>query len=176
MTSILLDTKLSKHQRECALLVRDSGNTLLNLIDDICDFRKIESGRLKEEMHVEAFNFLDALSQSIGIVSTHARTKGLELVVDVDNSKECHCVLGDVSLTLQLMLNLLGNAIKFTETGHVSIAVKHLKGPKRTVFLECSISDTGIGIPYGASFSYKIILTNFLTFFDVFPYLFDTLF
>jgi signal transduction histidine kinase/CheY-like chemotaxis protein len=147
MTGLLLDTDLDAEQREFTETVRDSGNALLMIINDILDFSKIEAGDL--ELETQPFELRECVESALAVVALSAASKQLELVADLDDSCPA-VVVGDVTRLRQVLVNLLGNAIKFTETGEVVIAVsaEQLSSrPHGQVRLDVSVRDTGIGIP-----------------------------
>jgi len=144
MTSILLDTKLDAEQRDCAETVRTAGNSLLSLINDILDFSKIEAGYLElEDVDFDLRCLLESISE---VMAARAEERGLELTVFVE--PDCEVALrGDPARLRQVMVNLVGNAIKFTEHGNVDMIAETLRpegGERRT---RIRVRDTGIGIP-----------------------------
>jgi signal transduction histidine kinase/CheY-like chemotaxis protein len=140
MTDTLLDAELPKKQRHVATMIRDSGEALLRIINDILDFSKMEAGRLLLEH--ESFDLVDLVENATELLATRAQSKGLELVVFVspDLSER---YLGDAGRFRQVLLNLLNNAVKFTDAGTVSIVVSPA-GDAQEIRVE--IRDTGIGI------------------------------
>ena len=145
MTGLLLETPLTDLQSEFAETVRSSGEELLSLINDILDFSKIEAGRLELELvNVDLRECLDA---ALNLFSARATEKGLELVASVDESVP-PTVLGDATRIRQVLSNLIGNAVKFTESGEVYAAVEVESPPvDGRIRISFSVSDTGIGIP-----------------------------
>ena len=144
MTGLLLDTGLSSEQAEFAHDVRESGETLLTLINEILDFSKISAGKLTfEEIDFELSRMIEG---AVEIVAEQARRKGLELTVSIDSDAPQY-LRGDPGRLRQVLLNLLSNAIKFTERGEVAIQVNKLgENPKETM-LRFEVRDSGIGIP-----------------------------
>ncbi len=147
MTELLLDTELDAFQREFTEIVRDSGDALLILINEILDFSKIESGELELDDH--PFSLHDCVEGALALVAVPASAKGLEVVADVEAS--CPgLVRGDPTRLRQILVNLLGNAVKFTESGEVVVNVsvrqqtEQVEGPLQ---VRVEVSDTGIGIP-----------------------------
>src|SRR5262249_27742001 len=145
MTELALDTELTGEQREYLEMVKSSADYLLAVINDILDFSKIEAGKL--DLDPIDFNLRDHLDDTVTTLALRAHTKGLELA--------CH-VLGDVPDALvgdpgrlrQILVNLVGNAIKFTEHGEGVIRVRKEPDPEPgAVVLHFSVQDTGIGIP-----------------------------
>jgi len=143
MVGLLLDSDLTPEQRESADAIRRSAEALLGLIDDVLDLSRIEAGRLR----IDPAPFdLGALVEDVAeLVAEGAAEKGLELFVRIAPDAPRHLV-GDASRIRQILINLAGNAVKFTERGHVDIVVDGcLSGDRADVRL--SVSDTGIGIP-----------------------------
>lgn len=144
MTELLLDTKLDALQRDYAETIRNSGTSLLTVINDILDFSKVEAGKLElEQVDVDLRDTFDDVAR---LLSVDAHAKGLELTAQID-AKLPDLVKGDSGRIRQILLNLAGNAIKFTTKGEVSIEIKVLEtGPNGTK-VRCEVRDTGIGIP-----------------------------
>ncbi len=144
MTGLLLDTSLSPEQREFLGDVRESGDVLLGLINNILDFSKISAGKLVlEELD---FDLAAELEGTVEMVAEQARRKGLELTVSIEPDVP-RLLHADAGRLRQVLLNLLANAVKFTERGEVGVAVSKLgENPKETV-LRFEVRDTGIGIP-----------------------------
>ncbi len=143
MTSLLLETALSKEQHEFVEAIRTSGEGLLGLINDILDFSKIESG----QMDLEAIEFdLTALvDESVDLIAGAARGKRLEVLVLLDEEVPERLV-GDPGRLRQIILNLLSNAVKFTEQGSVTLRVDPQGDEEGRVRLRFTVTDTGIGI------------------------------
>jgi len=143
MTDLALDTDLDDEQREYLSIVKSSAEALLTIINDILDFSKIEAGKLLVE-HI-AFDLPRVISDSLKTLSLRAHEKNLELVCEILPGVPSH-LLGDPSRLRQVVLNLVGNAIKFTEQGEISlrVALKAQKAGRATIHF--SVSDTGIGI------------------------------
>ncbi|MBD3181039.1 MEKHLA domain-containing protein [Candidatus Poribacteria bacterium] len=143
MTELMMDTELTKEQKEYMEMIRSSGDSLLNVINDILDFSKIESGKLELEM-VE-FDLHDNLSEVLKALAIRAEEKGLELIYhilpDVPGK-----LIGDTGRLRQVLVNLVGNAIKFTEEGEIVIQVEKDSQSNDDVLLHFSVSDTGVGI------------------------------
>ena len=144
MTDLALDTEMTREQREYLDIVRSSADSLLSLLNDILDFSKIEAGKL--DMETIAFNLRDALDDTMKTVSFRAHQKGLELVChvlpDVPDALQ-----GDPTRLRQIVLNLLGNAIKFTSEGEVVLVVEKRDEVEETAVFHFAVTDTGIGIP-----------------------------
>jgi len=143
MTELLLGTGLSDRQRGFAQTIQRSGDSLLGIINDILDFSKIEAGKLALETH--DFNLRDLVEETAGMLARHAHSKGLELtpVLPVDLPV---ALSGDLYRLRQVLVNLLGNAIKFTDRGEVVIRVDVLTQIKDKIRLRFEVADTGIGI------------------------------
>ncbi|WP_426451981.1 PAS domain S-box protein [Paenibacillus sp. S-38] len=142
MTEILLETTdLTQEQQGYVEIIRKSGETLLNIINDILDLSKIEAGR--SELHEETFELRKSIKDSLSVVSSKAEDKNLELSYTINHDVPDY-IYGDVERLKQVLLNLLGNAVKFTPKGSISVKVKRVKEePSRLAF---TITDTGIGI------------------------------
>ena len=144
MTSLLLDTPLTPLQKEFTEIVRSSGESLLSLINDILDFSKIESGNM--ELELEPFNLRDCVESALDLLAARAAQKGLDLLYEIGDGVPRE-VRGDVTRTRQILVNLLGNALKFTERGEVELTVRCSPAgpePRELIF---AVRDTGIGIP-----------------------------
>lgn len=144
MTSLLLDSPLSEEQQDYAETIRASGESLLTIINDILDFSKIESGRLTLE--TETFSVRDCVEGALDLMAPRAVEKHLDLLYEIADGVPGR-VKGDVTRLRQVVVNLLGNAIKFTEAGEVVLRVKHRAVGEGRVELEFTVQDTGIGIP-----------------------------
>ncbi len=144
MTGLLLDTELSAEQTEYAQIIRDSGDALLTIINDILDYSKIEAGQL--EMEYNPFDLRDCMEASLDLLAARATEKGLDLATIMDPDVPL-TVMGDVTRVRQILVNLLSNSVKFTETGEVvlSLAGRPLTGD--IYELHFTVRDTGIGIP-----------------------------
>jgi PAS domain S-box-containing protein len=143
MSGLCLDTELSREQREYVETVKLSADGLLNVINDILDFSKIEAGRL--ELDPVEFDLREALDTTLKMLALRAHQKGLELVCDVEASVPAS-VIGDANRLRQIVLNLAGNAIKFTERGEVVLRVRIERTDGERCELHFTIADTGIGI------------------------------
>ena len=144
MTELVLETQLESIQNNYLGMVRSSAHTLLDIINDILDFSKIEAGKL--ELCPEEFHIRDHLSAAVKTFAIRAHQKGLELTYRVAPQVPAF-VVGDAGRLSQILINLLGNAIKFTAEGTVSVEtqVESISGPD--ICLRFVVSDTGIGIP-----------------------------
>ncbi len=170
MTGLLLDTNLDSEQRDYTETVRNSGEALLTIINDILDFSKIEADKL--ELEQQPFLLRECVESALDLLATRAGEKGLDLAYVIDpNTPEA--IVGDVTRLRQVLVNLLGNAIKFTERGEVvlsvgmaddgvegrrqkaegSSALEQIRNPKSEIrnqgpfLLHFGVRDTGIGIP-----------------------------
>ncbi|RMF01909.1 MAG: response regulator [Chloroflexi bacterium] len=144
MTELALDTNLTTEQREYLTAVQNSAESLLGLINDILDFSKIEAGHLNLED--EPFNLCQTVEQLAEIMAQRAAAKKLELVLFIEPDVP-RDVRGDSLRFRQILVNLVGNAIKFTEQGEVVVNISRQAEDEHTIELLCSVSDTGIGIP-----------------------------
>ena len=143
MTESMLDTDLTVDQRECLSTVKTSADSLLTVINDILDFSKIEAGRL--DLDPVHFNLRDTLEEAVRALALRAHTKGLELLLDV-SPQVPDFVVGDPVRLRQVVTNLVGNGIKFTESGEVALVVG-LESQDDDELCLHFYRDTGIGIP-----------------------------
>jgi PAS domain S-box-containing protein len=144
MTELLMDTEMDAEQREYLGIVKSSSEALLRVINDILDFSKIEAGKLLIE-HIP-FNFGRVVADTLKTIALRAQEKGLELVADIAPDVPM-AVVGDPGRLRQILVNIIGNAIKFTDKGEVVLNVSLSTAAKDGVMLHLAISDTGIGIP-----------------------------
>jgi glucokinase len=143
MADILGRTRLSPEQKDMLDTVISSGNSLLGVINDVLDFSKIEAGKMR--LINQPFNLRTCIEDAVAALAPPAEAKGLELIVRLDPAL-CDAVIGDEGRVRQILTNILGNAIKFTDKGHVLVDV----GAERRgseVVAAMSVSDTGCGIP-----------------------------
>ncbi len=143
MTDLVLDSELTPEQREQLEIVKLSSDALLRVINDILDFSKIEAGKLQIE-HID-FDLHRMLADALKVFSVPAQAKGLQLLCDIDPTTP-ERVVGDAGRLQQILMNLLGNAIKFTDLGEVRLSVRaqaELGGQVRLMF---AVKDTGVGI------------------------------
>lgn len=149
MTSLLLDTEQTPEQREFTEIIRNSSDALLTIINDILDFSKIEAGKL--ELERQEFGLRDCVQGALDLLAGKAAEKGLELAyVFAPDTPEA--VVGDISRLRQILVNLLNNALKFTEEGEVVVSIncetqQTSQSPTGDQTLHFSVRDTGIGIP-----------------------------
>jgi PAS domain S-box-containing protein len=167
MSGLLLDTELTPDQREFAETIRSSGDALLTIINDILDFSKIEAGRM--ELERQAFDLRECVESALDLVKLRAAEKGLELACEIARDVPL-AVIGDVTRLRQILVNLLNNAVKFTQQGEVVVTVaKDIESrgrgdiipelsrdaetgsvsppPRVPASLHFTVRDTGIGIP-----------------------------
>ncbi len=144
MADLILQTPLDDEQRRYAEIISASGSHLLSIIDDLLDYSKIEAQKLELE-RVE-FNLMSMIEDFIDTLALRAQEKGLELVYAVDDDVPLH-LLGDPYRLRQVLINLIGNAVKFTERGEVFLHVSRTCGNEHTAELMFEVTDTGIGIP-----------------------------
>ena len=145
-TNLLLDTPLAEEQREHVQIIRHSAEALLQIINDILDFSKVEAGKLQVEQI--AFDVGRAAEEVAELLARQAEAKGLEIAIRVARDVP-RTISGDPGRVRQVLLNLVGNAIKFTRSGHVLIELERVSGerPDAAGWVRCSVTDTGIGIP-----------------------------
>jgi len=144
MTELALDTQLDAEQRHYLKTVKTSAEALLTIVNDILDFSKIEAGKMQFESL--AFSAQDIVLEAARVLAVSAHKKGLELIVDVRPEVPLR-VIGDPTRLRQVVINLIGNAIKFTEQGEVALVVSVEQQTAGSVFLRFAIRDTGIGVP-----------------------------
>ena len=145
MLSLLQDTELTLEQKQYTDIIQKSSGNFLALINDILDFSKIEAGQV--ELEARPFNVRQGIASAFDVVLPSATEKGLELAYLVEPDVP-HAVIGDVTRLLQVLVNLLGNAVKFTETGEVVVSVSAVQAEAGGArLLRFDVHDTGIGIP-----------------------------
>ena len=144
MTELTLDTKLDAEQRHYLKTVKSSAESLMTIVNEILDFSKIEAGKVQFE--ALSFSIRDALLEAVRVLAVGAHRKGLELIVDIRPEVPLR-VVGDPTRLRQVITNLVGNAIKFTESGEVVLTVGLEQTGDASVFLRFSVRDTGIGVP-----------------------------
>jgi signal transduction histidine kinase len=140
MTNLLLDTHLEPEQREYVETINTSGAELLMLINDILDFSKVESGKV--ELEVQPFAIRECIETVLSLVNFMAKEKSLEVSYSID-SQVSQLIEGDIKYLQQILVNLVGNAIKFTSLGEVLIDIRKHQDTQ----LIFAVKDTGIGIP-----------------------------
>ena len=144
MTELLLGTELNSQQREYQNLVLHSAESLLTVLNDILDFSKVEAGKLELDPH--EFDLRDSLGETLHTLGLRAAEEEVELAYRVDPEVP-DCLIGDLGRFRQVIVNLVGNALKFTEEGEVIIDVMLESRDAETVTLHVKVQDTGIGIP-----------------------------
>jgi signal transduction histidine kinase/CheY-like chemotaxis protein len=147
MTGLLLDLELAPLQREYAGIIRASAETLLTVVNDVLDFSKIEAGKLTFE--ILDFDLTETLESTLDMLAERAQAKGTELVMGLPPAVP-RLLRGDPGRLRQVLVNLIGNAIKFTEGGEVVVRVALLSESGQRVVLRFEVRDTGIGIPPAA--------------------------
>jgi signal transduction histidine kinase/CheY-like chemotaxis protein len=144
MTELALDTPVSPIQKEYMEGVRESANSLLTVINDVLDFSKIEAGKMS--LDAQPFDLWELLQQTARTVALRAHQKNLELALEIDSAVS-NLVVGDANRLRQVLVNLLGNAVKFTESGEVLLWVEQKPRGRTELELHFLVADTGIGVP-----------------------------
>jgi signal transduction histidine kinase/CheY-like chemotaxis protein len=145
MSGLLLETSLDAEQRDYAATVASSGEALLSIINDILDFSKIEAGRM--ELEAAPFDLRASIESVVDLIGPVAAQKGLEVAYDIEPGTP-ETAVGDASRIRQILLNLLNNAVKFTDAGEIVIsAITEASERPDTVVYHLTVRDTGIGIP-----------------------------
>jgi PAS domain S-box-containing protein len=144
MTELALDTELTREQREYLDMARSSAEALLHIINDILDFSKIEAGKL--ELETIDFDLRATIEEAVALLAARASAKGLELICHVEAQPSCW-LRGDPGRLRQVLLNLAGNAIKFTEHGEVEVCARVEEQDASAAVVHCDVRDTGAGIP-----------------------------
>ena len=146
MTELVMDTPLTRDQRQCLKTVKSAADNLLGLMNDLLDFSKIEAGKL--ELDPDDFSLRAAVGDTLRALAVRAHTKGLELIYDLQPEVP-DALVGDAGRLRQVLLNLVGNAIKFTDAGEVVVRVEVAGAatPEGEVGLRFTVRDTGMGIP-----------------------------
>lgn len=144
MTELALETDLNAEQREYIETVKLSADSLLTVINDILDFSKIEAGRV--ELEIQPFDIRECLELTLKTLAIRADEKGVELLCDISPDVP-DVMTGDSTRLRQIILNLVGNAIKFTSTGEISLTVQVQERSNSSQILRFTVSDTGVGIP-----------------------------
>lgn len=143
-SDLLMKTPLNDIQLQYLNYINESGNNLLNIINDILDFSKIESGKL--ELFIDRFNVYELASQVINVIIYQAQRKDVELLLNIEQGLPDYIWI-DEARVKQVMINLLGNAVKFTDYGEIELKIEKLKLDDGKITLRFSVRDTGIGIP-----------------------------
>ncbi len=144
MTELLLDTALSEEQKDYVKTIRFSSESLLTIINDILDFSKIEAQKL--DLDNIDFNLKDTFSNTVSSLAMQAHQKGLELIADIP-PELAYSVSGDPGRLRQVLINLINNAIKFTEKGEITVSVREQTKSGSKITMHFTVADTGIGIP-----------------------------
>ncbi|KAA0128469.1 response regulator [Chryseobacterium sp. SN22] len=143
-SDLLLRTPLNEIQTQYLNYINESGENLLNIINDILDFSKIESGKL--ELLIEPYDVYDMVSQVINVILYQSQKKNIELLLNIEPGLPKTLFLDGARLK-QILINLLGNAVKFTKEGEIELKVEKLNIDEQNIKLRFSVRDTGIGIP-----------------------------
>jgi signal transduction histidine kinase/CheY-like chemotaxis protein/ligand-binding sensor domain-containing protein len=144
MTGLLLETDLTPEQRECADLVRRSGESLLRLVNEVLDFSKIEAGKVAIESY--PFDLCEVMEEVDDLLAPHAGDKNIDLLLEYPAATPRRFI-GDGARIRQVVTNLAGNAIKFTSSGHVLVSVNGAGQDAGSVRIRITVEDTGAGIP-----------------------------
>jgi signal transduction histidine kinase/CheY-like chemotaxis protein len=144
MTELTLESHLTAEQRENLSLVQSSARSLLNVINDLLDYSQIQGGRL--EIESIDFKLRDELQSIVSMFTLRAREKGLALTLELAESVPSRSLAGDPRRLRQILVNLIGNAIKFTPRGYVKIQASCEPSPDQSVMLHVAVEDTGIGV------------------------------
>ncbi|WP_262152451.1 response regulator [Chryseobacterium foetidum] len=143
-SDLLLRTDLNDIQTQYLNYINESGENLLNIINDILDFSKIESGKM--ELLIEESDVYEMVSQVINVILYQSQKKNIELLLNIEQGLPKTLLLDEARLK-QILINLLGNAVKFTEKGEIELKVEKLRMDDSNIVLRFSVRDTGIGIP-----------------------------
>ena len=144
LTGLLLDESLTEGQREYVEIIRSSGDTLLAIINNILDLTKIEANMV--ELECQPFNLQNCIEATFDLVAASAHVKGLSMVYTIEENTPC-IILGDPTRLSQILINLLNNAVKFTENGGVSVSISSEWLKEDGFEIHFAVKDTGIGIP-----------------------------
>lgn len=143
-SDLLMETPLNETQVQYLKYINDSGENLLHIISDILDFSKIESGKM--ELVIDESNLNEILDQVINVILYQSQKKNIELLLNVEQGLPAALLIDEARLK-QILINLLGNAVKFTEKGEIELKVEKLHIDDQNIVLRFSVRDTGIGIP-----------------------------
>jgi two-component system sensor histidine kinase/response regulator len=143
MTGLLLDTPLTKEQQKFAEMIQSSGEALLTIVNDILDFSKIEAGQM--ELDIVDIDLAQVTQGTLELLAGTAKSKGLELHAAIDPDVPVQ-LRADGGRLRQMLINLIGNAIKFTSHGEIKLQISVDRQTEATAFLRFRITDTGIGI------------------------------
>ena len=143
MVELLLGTRLDPEQRDCVQTIQSSANALLALVNDVLDLSKIEAGKL--ELLAKPTDLREIVADVARLLATQALAKGLDLTTYIDPMLPAR-VLGDALRIRQILINLAGNAIRFTERGEVAVAVQCMRSDQNRISVRCEVRDTGPGL------------------------------
>jgi len=143
MADLLLDTELAEEQLEYAETIKDCAESLLSVINDILDFSKIEAGKMSLD-HID-FELTDTVERAVETLAERAHSKGLELTVDIGPDVP-NLLHGDPNRLRQILINLVGNSVKFTDSGEVSVSIRIEQRDGESILLRFEVRDTGIGL------------------------------
>ncbi|MBC7368943.1 MAG: PAS domain S-box protein [Undibacterium sp.] len=147
MAGLLMDSRLDPEQRDMGQVIQNSAENLLSIINDILDFSKIEAGKMRIEP--AEFELCLVVEETLALLATRAHEKHLELVCDFDAALAL-TLRGDAGRIRQVLTNLVGNAVKFTESGEVVVSVRRLRERGMRTAFRIEVRDTGVGIPHEA--------------------------
>lgn len=142
-TDLLMNTKLEDFQKQYMNTINQSANSLMSVVCDILDFSKIESGKL--ELHIEKYNVIDLCNQVIELIEYEAKSKDIEVILDIKEDVP-KSISADYIRLKQILINLLSNALKFTEKGKIELTISLLASENKKSKLRFMVKDTGIGI------------------------------
>lgn len=143
MTGLLLDTPLTPEQRDFVETIRTGGDSLIKIVNEILDFSRIESGKM--ELFHEAFDLRTCIEDSLDLFRPAALEKSIDLLYLIQHDVSPN-VVGDIQRIRQILVNLIGNSVKFTSNGEIFVSVEKLSGDDKSQILQFSVKDTGIGI------------------------------
>lgn len=143
-SDLLMKTPLNETQLQYLNFINESGESLLSIINDILDFSKIESGKL--ELLIDQFNVYELVSQVVNVILYQSQRKDIELLLNIEQGLPPMLWMDEARIR-QVLVNLLGNAVKFTEQGEIELKVSKLKIEAKEITLRFAVRDTGIGIP-----------------------------
>lgn len=145
MSSLLLDGELETEQRDVLEIIRRSGEALLGVINDVLDYSKIEAGKL--EIEQRSFDVRDMIESVMDLFATQAAEKHLDIVYELASDVPL-VLIGDINRLRQILVNLVGNALKFTSTGTIRISLSRMETRSSQATMAFCVSDTGVGIPH----------------------------
>jgi two-component system, sensor histidine kinase and response regulator len=143
MTDLLLDMPLGEQQRRFAELIKSSGESLLSILNDILDYSKIEAGRM--ELEAAPFDARPLIEQTVELIAARGQDQRVAFIVDVDPAMPA-AIVGDAGRLRQVLMNLLGNAVKFTVKGDIEVSLRVVERTADAVHLTLAVRDTGVGI------------------------------